>query len=279
MTIKHPTIVDIQTSTLIYYDQNKVAENYEFCQQRDIDCLPDVSNPSVFYRRNDEAKQLVKEKITQERRIEAATCIFSEDLLDRFKQNPVQFVFDHGNLTGVVHFSDYNKEIVSIYLYAQLRYYERDLRNLLESKGLRNEDMCRRFKEILAGKKEPKDQDYYQKKIHRCENNKTNFSKWPQFQSFDLQDLMDLAKENQLFQPHFEIVALRNAIMHMHDPINMRDYSTPDFIYEIDSFVTFFRNAGLTIQDRCELGKQLQNLQGSAPEESSTSIIPSTSQE
>jgi outer membrane protein assembly factor BamE len=44
-------------------------------------------------------------------------------------------------LTGVVHFSDYNRDAVSAYLFAQIARYERDLRELAKRCGLTNEDM------------------------------------------------------------------------------------------------------------------------------------------
>lgn len=40
-----PTIADIHTTELLYYDATYSEECYRFCKDRNIDCLPDAINP------------------------------------------------------------------------------------------------------------------------------------------------------------------------------------------------------------------------------------------
>lgn len=115
-----PCIADIQTTDLFYFDDQQTQVCYSFCKRRDIDCLPVIGNPSAFSQRNDEAEGFDQYDFTGDRWTDANTFLFRPDLLKQFREQPIQFVFTHGELTGVVHFSDYNNSAVSIYLYDQI---------------------------------------------------------------------------------------------------------------------------------------------------------------
>ena len=189
--------------------------------------------------------------------MEAGTPILRADLLARFKANPLQFVFRHGVLTGVVHFSDYNLEVVGLYLYAQIARYERGLRKLLKHHNLKNEDMLERFRAIADTTKRDETRKRYEKKICDFKKDKDKFAKQYPFQSFYLDDLVDLAKNRGVIELSTKVKDLRNQIMHSHALIDMADASTDDFIYDVKSFEKFFKRAGDLLTDSLRVHNQL----------------------
>lgn len=249
MNLNLPTIADIQMTDLIYYDEAYCAECYAFCKERDIDCLPSVDDPDTFFQRNDDSMQFDKQEITGARHLDAATFIFRPDLLARFQTHPLQFVFDHGTLTGVVHFSDYNQDVVSTFLYAQFAKYERELRSLIERSGLKREDMLIRFDELKDSAENNKRRNKYGRKRGIAEKNHKDHPNLAPFDDFYLDDLIDLAGGRKVIQLDDEVVALRNMIMHSRDSVNMADASTPDYIYRVDTFELFFKRVRVLLQD------------------------------
>lgn len=263
MVIQHPTIADIQTTELIYYDSSYDEACYRFCKERDIDCLPDICNSSVYYRRNDDRESFDREQITDERRLDASTPIFQRGLSERFEAYKLLFVFTYGELAGVVHFSDYNHAIVNAYLYTQIDRYERDLRELLACHGLKNDDMCKRFKHILDTKQPESDiHSIYSGKIKKYEKKRDDLSRLPQFQSFDLRDLLDLAKAHEVIKPRFAVTDLRNMIMHAHQTVEMVNAHEPGYIYQFESFERFFDLATILLDDGQRIRNQLNIKRG-----------------
>ena len=248
-----PTIADIQTTELLYYDEAHSQECYRFCKDRDIDCLPNVYNPGKYYQRNSGDAGFSEMDIAEEHRLDAATYIFQPELVARFGKRAVQFVFTNGIFTGVVHFSDYNREPVFTYIYSELARYERDLRDLLVLFQLKNEDMRACFQDIVDRNKDKekkeKTVEIYSTKINDYENNREKLAKFPQFQWFDLEDLRILAKKRGVIELS-DIKGLRNMVMHARDSVEQFDARMPDFIYKYESFITFFDLVQRLLTDR-----------------------------
>jgi hypothetical protein len=245
-----PLIADIQTTALLYYDEQRIVACYDFCKRRDIDCLPIISDSNSFYLRNDETDKFDKHELSDDRRIDAYTFIFRPDLLERFQRRPVQFVFTHGELTGVIHFSDYNEDLVDTYLFAQFAKYERGLRQLAIGHELKNNNMREYFEEKKA---EPnakdKDIEYYEERLRKYDSTLGRMKKAGEFQFFFMDDLIGLLKSRNIIQLNKSVVELRNIIMHARPPIEMTDVHTDDFIYDIKSFKRFFKYATTLLMD------------------------------
>jgi hypothetical protein len=261
MALQQPTIIDIQTTDLLYYDDRYKGVCYRFCEDRDIDFLPNATDQAKSYQRDKDKRKFEERPITDEERLDVTTYIFQPELRERFEQTPVQFVFANGVLTGVVHFSDYNREVVYTYLYAEIARYERDLRDLLVAYGLKNEDMRAQFQEIVDKRRDnPEEKDTvrsYERKLESFDREQETLTKLPEFQGFYLDDLRMLAKK-QCDIKLSDVGKLRNDVMHARDSVEQRAAVAPDFIYEIESFVSFFGRVQALLQDRRRVQTRLQ---------------------
>ena len=250
MSKKRVRIADIQTSALLYYDPDFQTESYQFCRDRKIDCLPLVGDDTAFYKRNDDTAGFEPRKITAERKINASTFIFRPDLLERFRQHPLLFVFENDELTGVVHFSDYNKRVVSNYLFSLLFDYEKSLRTLATLSRLTNEDMGAYFEEKLAAAQaKGKKVEYFENKVGYYQRKQYEMKRLPEFQVFYLEDLISLLNHREVMDLNGSVRDLRNAIMHAHELVDMVDVTTPDFIYDFESFKIFFERVQIFLHD------------------------------
>lgn len=119
----------IKTKDLLYYDADFSEICFRFCAERDIDCMPALNDPRKFYRRTNAGFE--EDRIEEDRMVEGGLSIFEPLLLEYFRNTPILFVFKNNRLTGVVHFSDYNRPEVDLYLFSVLSAYEKALRRLL----------------------------------------------------------------------------------------------------------------------------------------------------
>lgn len=222
MPSKQITFSDIQTSDLIYYDQDpKLVNRYsKFCHERAIDCLPSLDDPYKFYQC--EGEGFSEKDVTPERRAMGSQNIFDPSLLERFQYYKLLFVYNGDELTGVVHFSDYNRSAVTVYLYDLLISYERSLRRLLELRNLNDDHML-----AYLSKKEVKTEGDGQEKI-------------PAFERFNLSNLIGLAEQENIMTFSKDVHKLRNMIMHARDLVHLSLDSQDDYIYNVESFTRFF---------------------------------------
>jgi hypothetical protein len=264
MTEQKLRISDIQTTELLYYDQDYAADCYEFCKQRDIDCLPAISEPSDFYyHRVDESKGFRLQSVETERRLPGFTYIFNPDLIDRFREHAVQFVYEHEELTGVVHFSDYNRPEVRIYLYALLAEYERNLRMLAIRSGLTNHDMKAYYEDMQEAVKGDSNQTwFFNKRLRRYEKIQQEAPQKPPFQGFYLNDLIRLINHRGIMTLDEKVVDLRNMIMHAEEMVHMVDVTTPDYVFDIDSFAAFFELVQTLLRDAKRVKNRIAFLGG-----------------
>jgi hypothetical protein len=245
-----PLFADIQTTSLLYFDERRASACYEFCQRRNIDCLPNIDDSYFFYHRNDETKNFDQYELSDDRRIDAYSFIFRSDLLERFQRHPVQFIFTHCELTGIVHFSDYNKDVVGTYLFAQLAKYERGLRRLAVLEGLNNEKMREFFENKKADPNTTgKDKNLYTKRLNTYASNRSKMEKAEEFQFFYMDDLIGLLGFQEKIQLDPDVKDLRDMIMHARSPIEMTDVHADDFIFDIESFEKFFNRVLTLLKD------------------------------
>jgi len=245
-------IGDFQTTDLLYYDADYTEKGYQFCEKRDIDCLPIIGDSEHYYWRGEEKGQFEHRLVEEERRLPAGTDAFQSDLLERFKRFPVQLVYQDGDLSGIVHFSDYNRDIVSQHLYGVLSQYERDLRALARREGRKNSSMAQYFSDKLEeakAKGDEKKQDYFRGKLEHYDRQKEQRGKLPEFDTFYLEDLLGLLKHERKMKLSGGVTNVRNAIMHAQELVHMRDMTTPDFIYDYDPFARFFRDILELLED------------------------------
>ncbi|MCA9966195.1 MAG: hypothetical protein KC423_18220 [Anaerolineales bacterium] len=216
MSLATPRISDIQTSDLLYYDPSHKDKCYGFCQKRNIDCLPSMMDDSIYYHRQENSQCFLETEITSDIRIDGNWPIFHNQILSKFQNSHLLFVFTFDQLTGVLHFADYGKDVVSLYLYHLLFAYERNLRQLLAAKG----------------EKDPKQK-----------------AGQPPFQTWYLKKLLTYLYDKHQIDLSQDINQLRNQIMHAHQLIDQQNYDADDYIYKFSSFETFFNRVQALLKD------------------------------
>lgn len=257
--IKGICFEDIQTRDLLYYDPDFKEDCFHFCQERDIDCLPALNNPLKFYRKTETAFK--EEIIKPERIVDSETYIFDQSLLERFRTNSILFVYAKKELTGVVHFSDFNRPAVGEYLYCQLSAYERSLRKLLILRGLKNQDMIDYFKSAIKTNKKEEMRFMYSKKKKEYEKKWAQNQKLPVFECFYLLDLIELAGYRNIVLLSPGANNLRNMVMHAHDLVIKCDPHRDDYIYSFESFEKFYNQVSLFIQDYKKVNNKIAFLE------------------
>ena len=235
-----PTMTDIQVSDILYYDPVFKPECYNFCKERDIDCLPALEDPRKIFVRRPENLDFVEETVTDERIVDGSLNIFDSGLADKFAKKPLLLVFSNNVLTGVVHFSDYNQPVVSIYLYKIFMAYEKALRTILDIKKLHNADMIEYFRYRIADPKDPGGKNQFTRKIMEYEKHIVDIEKLPEFQSFYLRDLIEFTEYKEIISVDNNVTKLRNMVMHAHEFVHMEDPHTADLIYNPKTFRQFF---------------------------------------
>jgi len=161
--------------------------------------------------------------------------------MESFRANHLLFVYTNKELTGVVHFSDYNRPEVDDYLFGLLSAYERSLRKLLIQNGLKNQDMLAYFQAVVDSSKEADEKQKYRRKIKEDEKYRTRNEKLPNFEKFYLRDLIELAEDRGIIKVGENVNDLRNMVMHAHELVNLEDVSRNDYIYDFETFEKFFK--------------------------------------
>ena len=250
MTPSPPRIADIMTTDLLYYDEGCAAECYRFCRQRDIDCLPAIGDPIYFYRRDDAHGGFLQDWVTEDRLVDAQTSIFKSDLLERFRRQPVQFVFDHGEPAGVVHFSDYNRGPVSAYLYAQLTAYEQSLRDLAVVNKLEPKHMSAYLDDMARATEGTDDHSYYKGRGRLLIRKAGRMPQANPFQVYDLHDLIGMTSYRGSLALSFDVVELQYMVMRLNRLADGADPAADDlYIFDFATFEIFFNRALLLLND------------------------------
>lgn len=254
-------ISDIETKDLLFFDSEFKEKCFKFCAQRDIEFLPSLDDATKIYVRDDTIQDFKIESINEQRKMDGFQIAFDLQVLNAFRQNHLLFVFTSGEFSGVVHFSDFNKSIVSAYLFEVFFQYEKTLRIFLQECGLSNSDILKFFEIKVSQAKKDSSRDFYQRKIEGYLKKKIEIDKLPPFQSFYLDDLISFANVhgNNL---NIDIIELRNMIMHAHELVNMENWSADNFIFDFVSFEKFFRRAIALHNDYKKLKNKVAFLQG-----------------
>ena len=224
-------IADIQTRDILYYDPELKDECYKFCRERNIDYLPALDEKHIYYR-NEKTQTFIEKDVEEDFRIGGKKNAFSADVLEIFRIQPLRLVYEDSELTGVVHFADYGKPVVSTYLYELFFGLERSLRTILLQKNYGNDDMLAFF-----------EKNHYKRKIDHYNTHKDRNAKLPDFQTFFLKDLIGLAKHLGVVTINESINDLRNMVMHAHELIDREDPHAGDYVFDIGSFEKFFEMA------------------------------------
>ena len=248
--MKSLRIADIQTTEILYYDPQHADTCVQFCTRRKIDCLPSLDDVAIVYTLDAANRCFMRGRVDPERIVDPSDLLFSSHVLQEFQKHKLLFVCRDSELVGVVHFSDYAKPEVSIYLYEVLFDYEKSLRSLLARRGFTNESMLEYFREELKGAS-GKDKQDWKRKINTYDKRKDQeqYEKRPPFQSFNLNELLGLANRRGIVLDTDKVYPLRNSIMHVHELVDREDHTADDLSYDSSSFEKFCDRATQLLLD------------------------------
>ncbi len=233
-------VADIQTSDLLYFDPAFIERCYKFCEDRNIDCLPALDAPGKIFLRDKTQHVFKEEPIADAQKVSSATNIFAPEMLERFRKHPLLMVFTGNELTGVMHFSDYGKPVVSAYLYELFYALEKALKTMLLAQKMGNDEMLAYFQHCIETATDKDEKEYYKRRRRSFEKNEQKNRLLPPLQTFYLGDLIELADYKGIILLSSDLVELRNMIMHAHELVDMENPYTDDLIYKFESFETFF---------------------------------------
>lgn len=244
------TIGDIMQANIIYYDELTSQACVDICSYLKIDNLPALDGKH-FYKFNNQS--FSRHKIRKIHSTFVDTPIFDETLAVKFLKNEhnVLFVFFGETLHGVVHISDYNRNIVLQKVQDDLLLFERNLRQLILLNGFDNIDMLKYFEYRLQKDRSDKKKKFYRGKIERYKQTENEINSLGPFQLFEFSDLLNFCNSsfthriftsseyefNGISTPAIEILRwLRNMAMHGKNPVSKKEEKS---IYSIESLSKF----------------------------------------
>ena len=254
-------IADIQTSDVLYFDPRFREKCYEFCKKRNIDFLPSLDDTTQIYVRDDGQADFHMRTVDAAQIIDGFRRAFDPAILEVFRANPLLFVCTQGEFSGVVHYSDFNKSVVSAYLFEVLFQYERMLRVFLQECRLTNADMVELFRAKASAAKAEKRRNFYQGKVDDYTTRAFEIADYPPFQTFYLDDLISLANMQGLsLDP--SVIVVRNDVMHAHDLVDKDSGITDGHIFRFNGFEAFFRRAVALHHDLAMVRNRVAFMQG-----------------
>ena len=239
------TVEDIMQPKILFYDDHCQNACFEICNYLKIDNLPHISG-NYFYELIED--KFEKKQLKSKHKTSIYTPIFSEGLLERFKNNKhnVLFVYYEQSIKGVVHISDYNNDIMLQYIQDDILTLERKLRQLILLKGFLNNHMI----DYLNQKKNEnnlRDKKKYSNKLRIIAKKKEELEAIGHFQLFEFSDILEFAESNftnsifktkdYKFDGNIEsgkeiLRKLRNLAMHGKNPIEKQSATS---IYSFES--------------------------------------------
>jgi hypothetical protein len=273
MKIKSLFVRDISSKSLLYYDENRASECQGICDYLRIDFLPLIGE----YRYAERSKGAFRiGEMGECMRIGEFALIFSEEFLIRLSnaKHHVLFVTEGRVIKGVVHVSDFNRNIVLQSIQHDVLDFERNLRQWLLLNNVTNDSILAFFEYQLNSNKRGKGKlQFWQRQIDEFNSKKEQgiLEKFGQLQHFNLSHLLQFAKSsfsNKLFftgelvelsgkmeSPIYQVILdLRNAAMHAKDSI---DFQKESGVHTIDQLQDFYKSINTFISKFEELEQKI----------------------
>jgi hypothetical protein len=248
--VDEPEFQDIMTTEIKYFeDFEKEEDAKKFCEDSEITYLPSkINNLTVYEYISGHFK---RNGIENNQKIKAKKKIFDKDVLKLFNKSRVLFLISNDKLKGIVHYSDYNREPVYIYLYSQILNFEKSLRKLLLKNDLKNGDMIKYFEE-KSKNGDSETQEHFKGKLDEITRNQDSLKSFSEFQLFYLLDLIFLLGHHRIATIDQGVNNLRSYVMHNKDFIEHKDFEEMPSLYRFSTFEEMF-NLVLTLYE--EKGK------------------------
>lgn len=246
MNYQKLTFEDIMQDKILFYDVEVKNACFDICKTLKIDTMPDYDSCYYFELIDN---SFVRKSIDEKNKLQTSDRIFDSNCLHKIAHNDhnVLFVFNGEVLKGIVHFSDYNKNVVLKRIQDDILNFEMNLRELLILNGKNNEDIIKYYEDKIEKEKRERNRTHLQRRLDFLISKEKEMKQLGAFQLCELSDLMSYtcsSFSNQLFKfdTHNDISGnkiigdLRNLAMHGKNPIE-KDSDTS--IFSIESLQRF----------------------------------------
>lgn len=235
-------ISDIQTKEIFFFDEAYRKECFDFCNKRNIDFLPSLYDSNeIWHKVGDGFKSTI---ITEKAKINGNTKAFDEKIVEAFRENNLLFVYSGSELTGVLHFSDYNTHIANVYLFGILSQYEKMLKEYLRKHGVTN-------KAII---------DFSGNSQYRSKKFQEKINKFQELQCLYLIDIINFTNDSKIANiqlNNIDVIELRNMIMHAHELVDKKNFDDDNLIFDFISFEIFFNRVIILNRDFLRLKNRM----------------------
>lgn len=270
--LKYASISQIYTKDLIFYDENKKAENVDFCKRNGITFLPSNDRSHSYKLVNND---FIKKELSHEIVCNPYDRIFDQETLNKFKNNnhdEVMFVTAKGKIKGVVHIVDYNNEFIYFEFYKLLYRFEKNLRELLINNGQTNQTFLDWMHDQSLTSKSENQKIYWGKRykeyvpelLREREILEKKRQDCAPLQTFYLSELLN----NCLYNSYLKllndknviskITNVRNWVAHNNDLITKNSEKTESPIYNIDGLTKFIKSTNTFFEVYEELEEKLR---------------------
>ncbi|MDX2135269.1 MAG: hypothetical protein SFV52_10790 [Saprospiraceae bacterium] len=199
---------DIMETNVLYYDKSHEDILKKIAGSLNITIFARIVGENLYKYKDDKFKRDIIDRAI---RLDALEPIFDVCIVRKFQSHDdVLFVYSGNDnnlriLEGVVHISDYNRNIVIDAIQSDVLDFERDVRRLLILENKTNKDL---WENLLQSLKKTKDNFYQQHK-----------DKYHEFQIFYIDEILHYLKQiksgiNIPEEDIKKVVNLRNAAMH-----------------------------------------------------------------
>lgn len=269
MNYKKLKFSDIMQSKILYYDEEVEDACYNICEELKIDNMPDYDSKHYYELVNGSFEKKV---IQDNLKLKTTDVIFDKACIEKFQNNDhnVLFVFEGNILKGIVHFSDYNRNIVLKRIQDDVLNFEFNLREFLILNDRSNTDILSFFEYRKKKASGQRDKNHWSDKVLRFEKKTNQMKNLGQFQLFNLTDLMFYCKSSRSkrlfeFDPHpldknkdeSDIIgSLRNLAMHGKNPVE-KDLDSG--IFSIESLKYFTESLKVLKKYNSELVEKIYN--------------------
>lgn len=263
------TFEDIMQANVLFYDEVAEAACYDICNHLRIDNMPGIDGLYYYELVNGKFE---KKKVEAIHKVSVNENLLSAELFEKFKANRhnVLFVFEEDVLRGVVHISDYNRDIVLQNIQDDILSFERKLRQLILLNGFKNENMLEYFEYKLKRNTSPSKIEYYELRLKSYIKRRDEIDSLGPFQLFEFSDLMNFAsssfsktihKANSYFignskKNGTEILReLRNLAMHGKNPVSINRETS---IYSLESLQLLTESLEVLRKEYSEVSKKIR---------------------
>ncbi len=234
-TVPMPRVKDICATKLIYYIDSQADKLARFCKQHGIVAIPDPQDPTVIYELNPKSMKFTKQKISKDRTVGEKIYAFDPKVARKLVDHTNVFVTNGQIITGALHYTDYNKMQISIYLYAKITELEHMLRQLLKLYKISTEDIIKFWWE------KAKVSEFYKRRLEEFKQDILEKHSPFSIRDLYLTDLIDLVNHFKILKISRTVQELRNRVMHAKDYVESPErYSTKTLLKTTSDFSEFF---------------------------------------